>query len=123
MTEPPIPIEFDTTRGAVVATPLGEIDLAVADDVRARLSAAAQEAGASCLVVDLGRVSYIDSAGVELLFRLRVELEDAEVDVVVVAPPGTRAARLLSIVGLEAVGELRESLADALELCARRATG
>ena len=41
-------------------------------------------------------------------------------DLIVVAPPGSNAARLLGLVAMSDIGEVRGSLADALDRCSGR---
>ena len=70
-------LEFDTDAlpDALVARPLGDVDMAVTPELerrRARRRRASTRPG--CLVVDLGAVDYIDSSGIELLFRLHAAL-------------------------------------------------
>jgi anti-anti-sigma factor len=115
-------LEFDTGAlpRALVARPLGDIDMAVTADMQAELLAAVGEHGAGCLVADLGAVDYIDSSGIELLFRLHGALAAGSVDLIVVAPAGSSAARLLGMVALDDIGEIRGSLAEALQTCAGR---
>ena len=112
-------IEFDTgpLPPALVARPLGDVDMAVTPALRDDLLAAVDEHGAGCLVVDLGAVEYIDSSGIELLFRLHGALAADDTELIVVAPPGSTAARLLGLVALSDIGEIRSSLAEALQTC------
>ena len=62
-------VTFGDVRGVTVAIVEGEVDLAVAERVAAELEAAPRTDG-SGLVVDLSGVSYLDSSGVHLLFKL-----------------------------------------------------
>jgi anti-anti-sigma factor len=113
-------IEFDTgpLPRALVARPSGDVDMAVTPELQAELLATAGEYEAGCLVIDLGAVEYIDSSGIELLFRVHGALSSEAVDLIVVAPPGSSAARLLGMVALGDIGEIRGSLAEALQTCA-----
>ena len=113
-------IEFDTgpLPSALVARPRGDVDMAVTPALQDELLATAVEHGAGCLVIDLGGVEYIDSSGIELLFRVHGALAGEDVDLIVVAPPGSSAARLLGLVALNDIGEVRGSLAEALQTCA-----
>jgi anti-anti-sigma factor len=112
-------IEFDTGQlpSALVARPAGDVDMAVTSDLKDALLAAVDEHGAGCLVIDLGCVDYIDSSGIELLFRLHRVLSAGGTELIVVAPPGSSAARLLGLVALSDIGEVRPSLAEALQTC------
>lgn len=112
-------LEFDTgALPALVARPRGDIDMAVTPELKDELVAGVGEHGANCLVVDLGAVDYIDSSGIELLFRLHGALSAGSVELIVVAPPGSSAARLLGMVALSDIGEIRGSLEEALQTCA-----
>ena len=115
-------LEFDTDvlPDALVARPLGEVDMAVTPELTAGLLAAVEEHGPDCLVVDLGSVEYLDSSGIELLFRVHGATAGDGVDLIVVAPPGSNAARLLGLVAMGDIGEVRESLDQALDRCSGR---
>jgi anti-anti-sigma factor len=86
--------------------------------VQSALLGAVAEHSAGCLVVDLGGVEYIDSSGIELLFRLHGALTGDGVELIVVAPDGSPAARVLGLVALSDIGEVRPSLEAALDTCA-----
>ena len=115
-------LRFDTGAlpAALVARPDGDIDMAVTPHLMAELLAAVRGHSAGCLVIDLDEVEYIDSSGIELLFRLHGALSGDGVDLIVVAPPGSGAARLLGLVALDDIGEVRPSLAAALDTCGDR---
>jgi len=57
-------------------------------------------AGAVSVVVDLCEVSFLDSSGVWFLHRLAHTCDQAGTGLRVVAPPGSRARRVLDIVGM-----------------------
>jgi len=115
-------LEFDTDAlpEALVARPLGEIDMAVTPQLELDVRAAVALHSTRCLVVDLGAADYIDSSGIELLFRLHAALGADGVDLIVVAPPGSNAARLLGLVAMADIGEVRRTLPEALDRCAGR---
>jgi anti-anti-sigma factor len=113
-------LDTGSVPAALVARPGGDIDMAVTPGLQAELLDAVREHAAGCLVVDLGEVEYIDSSGIELLFRLHGALAADGTELVVVAPPGSGAARLLGLVALGEIGEVRPSLAEALETCSGR---
>ena len=115
-------LEFDTDAlpEALVARPLGEIDMAVTPQLELDVLAAVELHSTRCLVVDLGAADYIDSSGIELLFRLHAALGADGVDLIVVAPPGSNAARLLGLVAMADIGEVRRTLPEALDRCAGR---
>jgi anti-sigma B factor antagonist len=69
----------------VVLTASGELDIATAPELRARLSAAV-DAGASRLVVDLRPVTFLDSVALAALLHARRRLPDDGRMAVVVDP-------------------------------------
>jgi anti-anti-sigma factor len=87
----------------------GELDLASAEIVHEALSGTS----APTVVVDLGRVAFLDSAGLRALDSGNRELEAAGRRLVIVAPAGSRAAFTFRVAGFpdEAV---YESVEDAL---------
>ena len=113
-------LETDALPEALVARPLGDVDMAVTPDLGAGLLEAVEQHSPGCLVIDLGSVDYLDSSGIELLFRTHAATTADGVDLIVVAPPGSNAARLLGLVAMADIGEVRESLAQALDRCAGR---
>jgi anti-anti-sigma factor len=88
--------------GDVVMTLVGEVDLANVGDVAIDLR---HEVGqtARALVLDLREVTYLDSAGVRLLFDLADRLHGSERELVVVARPGSLLANVLRMVALDRV--------------------
>ena len=78
----------------------GEIDFASADEVREAVCATA----ARVVVVDLGTVDFIDSAGLRALDASNRELRAAGRTLALVAPPGSRAAFTFRIAGFSEEG-------------------
>ena len=76
----------------------GELDVVSVPDVLDQVPALV--AGAAALVVDLREVSFLDSSGVRFLHRLAHTCAASDIGVRVVAPPGSRARRVLDIVGM-----------------------
>jgi anti-sigma B factor antagonist len=115
-------LDYDTGSlpDALVARLRGDVDMAVTPELGQALLAAVEEHSAGCLVVDLGSVEYVDSSGIELLFRLHEALTADAHDLIVVAPPGSNAARLLGLVAMSDIGDVRRSLAEALDRRAGR---
>jgi anti-anti-sigma factor len=99
-------------RGVAVAIFEGDVDLAVVDRLGAELEAAVGPAVGS-LVVDLTGVSYLDSAGVHLLFKLahRRRAAGGATRIVVAAGP---VRRVLELTGVEATLGLDESVDQAI---------
>lgn len=83
----------------------GEIDLA---NVQA-LSKVAEDAVTNHdagLVVDLSGVTFLDSTGLRLLFRLARRLGDRQQSLRLVVPEGARIARVLDLAGVGTVAEV-----------------
>ena len=76
----------------------GDLDVVSVPDVLERVPALV--AGARSIVVDLQDVSFLDSSGVRFLHRLAHSCAQEGTGVRVVAPPTSRARRVLDIVGM-----------------------
>lgn len=73
MTTPPqIDVEVQTAGDRVIVTVSGEIDMATAESVR-RAVADLRDAGRTCIVLDLGAVSFMDCQGLNMLLALDEE--------------------------------------------------
>lgn len=83
----------------------GEVDGSNADDLAERIAAAIRNDALS-LVLDLSEVTYLDSSGVRLVFRLARGLRDRQQDLHVVVPGGSRVRRLLELAGVDVVARL-----------------
>lgn len=83
----------------------GEIDLANADSL-AELAERAVPNSAQGLVLDLSDVTYLDSTGLRLVFRLARRLGDRQQALRLVVPEGARIARVLAFSGVSTVAEI-----------------
>jgi anti-anti-sigma factor len=104
--EPLVTVQVDHQDGLTVAVLAGELDMSNADDVLARLVAAAADGGR--LDVHLGSLTFIDSAGIGVLHRLNrrllAETSDAGPNRLLVhADPDTVAGRTLRLAGMDQV--------------------
>jgi anti-sigma B factor antagonist len=91
----------DERHGEVpIVTVEGEIDSSNAREIAERMRAALSNQG-KVLVVDLTPTTYIDSAGINILFQLGVELRERQQELHVVVASASPIARMLAIVGLE----------------------
>ena len=84
----------------------GEIDLASAPAVWEALEAAVEDA--TCLVVDLSEVRFIDSTGLSVLVRAHRRLANHG-GALVVRSPSEMAGRVLRVTGLDTVFGLVDS--------------
>lgn len=105
-------VELIELGGVPVARLVGEIDLAVAPVVEARLLGllSARNRG---LIVDLSDVRYLDSSIVRVLFVVADRFAATGRELHVVVPLGSRLVRLVSIIQLDAVVAVHYDLAAA----------
>jgi len=78
----------------------GDVDFAIADDVREALCAT----GANVVIADLGSIDFIDSAGLRALDRANRDLRVAGRTLALVAPPASRAAFTFRVAGFSSDG-------------------
>jgi len=97
-----------------IAAVEGEIDASNATEIRDRIRALLTNRSRA-LIVDLTRTTYVDSAGINLLFALGTELAERQQELHLVVPPSAPIARTLSITGLVAAVPTHSRLEDALE--------
>jgi stage II sporulation protein AA (anti-sigma F factor antagonist) len=101
-------VEGDSTELVRIVVLSGELDIAAAPRLRARIDETASGQG---LVIDLSRTSFIDSAVLKELLRARAELAERGVRLVLAGvPPPVR--RLLD---LTRTSELFEDAPDVAE--------
>lgn len=103
-----------------VARLSGEIDLAAVKDVEAEVDAATADRREG-LVVDLSAASYLDSAGVHMLYRLAHRRRTAGASTAVVAPAGP-VRRVLELTHMEAAMPVEDNLESATRALGNRTT-
>lgn len=91
----------------------GEVDIVQAQDLRKRLLGAIRNEDLG-LVVDLTDATYIDSVGVSLLFELAERLAERQLRLAIVLPEAGLVQRVLTIVNLASVAEIRPTVDEAL---------
>lgn len=90
-------LEISRGEGGVVRAHVrGELDMENADAIRARLGEAITS-DVAALIVDLSEVTFMDSSGVELLFRVRAELEIRQMQLRLVVAPDSVIRRTLEV--------------------------
>jgi anti-anti-sigma factor len=97
-------------RGSVpVAHLSGELDISSAAMLRERLLTAVdnQDVG---LVIDLSDATYVDSAGVNLLFQVAERLTVRQLAFAVVYPEGGIVERVFELVQLSVVADVHHSV-------------
>lgn len=84
----------------------GDVDLANAESVEGEIvSAISNQAEAAS--IDLSEVTYLDSAGLRLLFSLRSRLSTLQIDLELVAPVGSPSRRVIELSGLATLVPVR----------------
>ena len=91
----------------------GELDAASVGVVAVKLRQLVENQ-AKRLIVDLERVTYLDSAGINLLFAVGGELSARQLELHLVVGPGTPIDRTLRIVGAERVFPVHATRDEAL---------
>jgi anti-sigma B factor antagonist len=81
----------------------GDVDLAVKDELRAQLDAAAEQA--DVVDIDLSKVNYADSTALGLIIALRNRLRERGGTVRLVSP-SDRVRKLLNYAGLDQAFEI-----------------
>ncbi|MHB8531132.1 MAG: STAS domain-containing protein [Solirubrobacteraceae bacterium] len=106
-------IEVEQIDGVPVAHLSSDIDAANAARVREEL-AGCFERGNDRVVLDLSRIAYLDSAGIDMLFRLSERLYQRRAGLVLVIAAGSQLVRLARIVGLGRAMPVHDTVEEAL---------
>ena len=102
-------LRIETADGVLVARLLGEIDLSNADVVRSGLARATSNEIVGA-VIDLSKATYMDSAGINVLFHLRERLRVRGQELRLVVPPESGAYHALRYAGVLDTLTLSESV-------------
>lgn len=102
-------VEASTIDGTPVVCVRGEIDLSNAADVRDAIGAAVPDAAAA-VVVDLSRTTYLDSAGISMLFRLAERLGRSRQELRLVVPPDAPIRAVIRLTNLDRVIPVLDSI-------------
>jgi anti-anti-sigma factor len=106
-------LELVVRDSAVVASFVGELDRADTDGLREKLLDALTSGG-HALVCDLSSLSYIDSAGVHLLYGLSRALQTDGQRMALILPAESTPRQVLEIVGITEAIPLFASVDDAV---------
>jgi anti-anti-sigma factor len=109
-----IGLDLERLNKVPVARSRGDIDLANALQLRDELADCLGPDG-DVLVLDLTDTAYVDSAGLDMLFRLSERLRQRRARLVLVMPADSQLTRLAKIVGLENAVRIHPTLEEALE--------
>lgn len=103
-------VRVSDDAGWPVAQLSGAIDLSNVEELRLRLERAVSNR-AHGLVLDLSAVTYLDSTGLRLLFRLARQLGNRQQRLHLVVPDSSRISRVLEIAGVASVIPIASDLA------------
>jgi anti-anti-sigma factor len=106
-------LEVERIDGVPVAHLLEDVDSANFAAVERRLAETVAP-DAMSLIVDLGAVRYVDSAGIDMLLRLGDRLDQRRNKLILVIPEASPLTRLIKIVGLPEAIAIHPSLDGAL---------
>jgi anti-sigma B factor antagonist len=99
-------------EGVIIAAVRGEIDASNAANIGHELADISNRA--SGLVVDLSGLAYVDSTGIALLYDLHIRLDRRRQTLVVVAPAGSAARRVLELTAFDARAEVADDVVAAV---------
>ena len=94
-----IDIDVEQDDAVVVVTVAGELDLVTAPHLRSALSDVAGRPGVTCLVLDMGGVSFLDSTGIAVLAGTtkRCRAQGQDLRMCCVQPQLTRVFTLMGL--------------------------
>ncbi|HSX68723.1 STAS domain-containing protein [Nocardioides sp.] len=103
--------EVDATdrQDACVVRVSGEIDLSNALDVMEAIGDSVRS-GAATIIVDLSGVTFLDSSGIAMLFRLRQRIAHSRQELRLVVPPDSPLRRVLEITRVAELITVQETL-------------
>lgn len=104
MTDATVTVTTDGERVSIVVA--GEIDLANAGTVEEQIHQAITNQ-VTTASIDLSDVTYLDSAGLRILFTLAARLPVLQIALVLVAPVGSPARRVIELSGLDTLSSLQ----------------
>jgi anti-anti-sigma factor len=109
-------VQFTRHAGLLVAELTGEIDLSNAESIGHAIAetSSSQQAG---LVLDLSALHYLDSAGIQLLFRLREQLRARGQSFALAIPARSASNDALRLAGVTLHVKTYDTLEDALRSC------
>ena len=106
-------VSFEDRAGVTVARLPADVDAANADAVSAEIMANTGNQSPA-LVIDLTATRYLDSAGIDMLFRLHERLQARRQRLLVVVPEDAAVMRVLRIVAVPDVMPVHQTLDSAL---------
>ena len=99
-------VERGTVNGIDVVRVSGEVDLSNADLVRDAIGSAIDSD--AVVLVDLSETTYLDSAGIAMMFRLAERLLYNRQELVLVIPPDAPIRAIVNMTKLDAIIAVRD---------------
>ena len=112
MTDPARAV-FERDEGIVLVRLEGEVEISGVEALRAQLVSNVENRDHG-LVVDLTDATYVDSAGVNMLFELAEALARRQIRMAAVVPEEGLVARVVSLVGMESAIPVRPTAEAAI---------
>jgi anti-anti-sigma factor len=106
-------VQFDIRGQVVVATVTGEVDLSNAAQICDAIGEATPNT-AHGVLLDLGGVGYLDSAGIHLIYRLRENLRARGQQLALAIPPKSPVQDSLRLAGVTQHLPIASSVDEAL---------
>ena len=106
-------VDVQREEGVPVARLLGEIDLTRAPEVRVDLLRAVTNLDHG-LVLDLRETTYLDSAGVNVIFELAERLRSRQQGLAAVVPERAIIERLIELVNFRSILQTHRDVDDAV---------
>lgn len=110
---PPVDVALRMDGEVPVAILNGDVDMGNAQDVRNSLLDGVGN-DAPGLVLDLSATTYLDSAGVHVVFELARKLQARQQQLHVVVPSGAPIRRVLVLTNVSAVAPMHGKVEDAV---------
>jgi anti-anti-sigma factor len=106
-------VEDEGHDDVAVARLEGEIDASNVSDVLERLRSLVSNRSVA-MVIDLSATTYLDSAGINILFALGEEMHGRQLRLALVVTPESPILRMITITGLDRVLPVHPGLPEAL---------
>jgi anti-anti-sigma factor len=107
-------MRIDEQAGVSVARLSGDVEISGAHVLRERLLRAVRNDDLG-LVVDLTDTTYLDSAGINILFELADMLRERQLRLAVVVPEASLVTQVVALVNLDSVAGLHGTVGPAVD--------
>lgn len=107
-------VRFERRGPIAVAALSGEVDMSNAPSVRQRIAEQVTPDD-DTVILDLSGLTFIDSAGLHIVFELSAVLGERRQRLIVCAPPGSQVERTIGIVGLPTTVSVLQDCDEAIQ--------